>query len=183
MADFATPTDLRHYLGIAHDNLDMGRAKRLLTQSTAIVRGYCRQVIERVTAEAVTLTGRGETTLLLPEIPVISIASITEDAVAVSADDYDLMDGGILRRISGWWGSWTDPSTIVVTYTHGFSPLPQDVREVCLSVAGRGYTHASPSTFGLDGLQEARGFPVSLFLTAEEKDILMPYALPYALTR
>jgi len=185
MADFATPTDLRHFLGIAHENVDMGRAKRLLAQATQLIKDYCRQTIERVANDAVTLIGRGEETLLLPELPVVSIASITEDAVAVPAADFDAASSGVLRRLVGAWGTESDPSTIVVTYTHGFSPLPQSVRAICLSITGRAYSFRQPGieSLALDGLSEARGYWPDMVLTMQEQKALEPYALPYALTR
>lgn len=180
MADFATPTDLRHFLGINHDNLDMGRAKRLLTQATELIRGAARQRIERVTGDVATLIGRGEAVLLLPEQPVVSVTSITVDAVLLAAANYDASEAGVLRRLDGdTWGLHSDPATIVVTYTHGYSPLPQDVRAICLSVAGRAYTFRQPGaeSLALDGLSEARGFAPDMILTVQEQRALAKYAV------
>jgi hypothetical protein len=184
VADFASPTDLRHFLGMNAEGLDMGRAKRLLSQATRLIKAHCHQQIERVAGDVLTLTGRGEVTLLLPEIPVVSVASITEDGVAVTAAEYDLdLGNGILRRLSSTWGRAGDPSVIVVTYTHGYQPIPQEVREVCEAVAGRAFTHASASTMTLDGLQEGRGWAVGMMLTEDECNSLDDYSLPYALSR
>lgn len=179
MTDLASPTDLRHFLGINHSNLDMGRAKRLLSQASELIRGYCKQEITQVTGDTATLTGRGEPELLVPEQPVVSVASITEDGVAVPASDFDCSSAGVLRRLFGVWGLESDPSVIVVTYTHGYSPVPQDVRAVCLAVAGRAYTFREPGrdSIALDGLQEARGFSPDMVLTLQEQRSLTPYAV------
>jgi hypothetical protein len=39
------------------------------------------------------------------------------------------------------WGGWGGPkATVVVTYSHGYEVIPDDIKGVCLSAAARAFT-------------------------------------------
>jgi hypothetical protein len=67
-------------------------------------------------------------TLLLPWRPKIAVASVTENAVALTADtDFRLLDGGLLQRLCGGQPTpWTPCWTVVANLTAGWS-LPDGV--------------------------------------------------------
>lgn len=85
--------------------------------------------------------GGGPAPLLLAVYPVISIASVTEDDVALETSDWraDISTGFLFRKDSA--GDLTDwsASKIVVAYSAGFAAIPDDVANACIEIVKRRY--------------------------------------------
>lgn len=65
--------------------------------------------------------------LLLPwRAPIVSITSVVENGITLAATDYQLLEGGVLRRLSGDDEIEWSPLKIVVVYVAGWS-LPSGV--------------------------------------------------------
>jgi len=110
--------------------------ERAITEATAAIRNYCHQYIELVSGDEITLDCAGGTRLFLPELPVVSVASVVEDDEALTVDDdYKLGQWGILHRVSRDWEAGIQ--IVTITYTHGYATLPDDVVAVCARAAGR----------------------------------------------
>lgn len=80
----------------------------------------------------------GEPAIVLRQSPVISITSVTESLVALSALDYTLdAASGILYRgsTSSYWQRWTTGrNSVSVTYVAGYTDPPRAARMVALSI-------------------------------------------------
>lgn len=154
MADMlATPADLASLLGLELVDLDAPRATLLLECATAVIQAKVGQRIIEVVGDAVVLdldgTDRGQY-LVLPERPATAVASVAVGALPVS--DY-LLSRNRLWRASGWRSTLVaypaQPSTVAVTYTHGYPAGHQRLqlgRSAALSMARGSYDNTAGAT-------------------------------------
>lgn len=148
MADpFITPQDLVDYLGVG------GTADPGMLIATDSACDICRTIAEQTFNRGTTtyvLDGTGNDSLLLPDLPVNSVGTVTVNGTAVT--DYTLSSNGILyrgtvsasssyaRQWPGWMREWPQGrQNVTVTVDHGYAEvdLPRDVRIVALSIAAR----------------------------------------------
>lgn len=144
MVQFARVQDVADFLRITIDPADTG-VLRALTESSAVIQNYTHQTLELVEDDEITIdVGPCQKKIFLPELPVVSVASVVEDDEALTAgreEDYLLGADGILHRMSGYWREGVQ--ILVVTYTHGypldydFDGWPDDIRGVCTRMAAR----------------------------------------------
>lgn len=143
MANFAAIADIEAFLQVGISTAtQIASAERALTAATAAIRNYTKQHIEQVTGDDVTFDGHGGTKLFLPELPVVSVSEVVEDGeTLVEGTDYQLGAHGILHRLGGdvWAAGFQN---ITVTYTHGYSTIPDDIVDVCTRAAARVYQMA-----------------------------------------
>lgn len=135
-----TVTDIENFLlvTIHTDAAKNASALRAIDEATEAIKNYCHQVIELVAGDAITLDCVGGTKIFLPQVPVISVASVVEDGEAlVVTDDYILGQYGILHRVDDDWA--TGIQIVTLTYTHGYATIPDDVVGVCTRAASRAY--------------------------------------------
>lgn len=140
MADFATVTDVANFLQVSISTGEQAAAaKRALTEASQAIRNYCRQHLELVEDDEITLDAKGGTRLFLPELPVIEVSEVIEDGETLTADeDYKLGAHGILHRLGG--ARWAKGVQIIqVTYSHGYAELPDDIVAVATRAASRAY--------------------------------------------
>lgn len=147
MPTFASTADLGAVLGEELVGARLTQAVLALELATTQIQVWTRQRIERVVDDTITLAGTSSWELELPERPVISATVTGVDGVEIDEGSYRLFEG-ILVRPGGWAGSaiysanWPTntgyPSTVEVTYTHGYDPIPDDIRAVCIQLAARG---------------------------------------------
>lgn len=154
MAAFCTVDDLEAFLQviIADDNVS---ALAAIAAASAAIQNYCRQVLAEVEDDALTLTVPAyRRTVLLPEQPVTAVASVVEDGTTLTVGtDYQWARSGLLTRIGRPWASgWQG---VVVTYTHGYATIPDDLKSVCIQAAARAYRAGlgSAVTAGVPGIQ------------------------------
>lgn len=124
MADqLCAPEDLASLL---ESDLDAYKANMLVECATAVVQsvtGRPPQRIVQVVDDVVDdLMGTTAAWLQLPQRPVTEVSSLTIDDgdELVAGTDYKRF-GSRLWRACGWAECWTEPSTIAVTYTHGYA--------------------------------------------------------------
>lgn len=150
MAQFCSVQDVETFLQI---EVDETSATQAIEQATAIIQNYCAQTISYVEDDEVTLDVLGETQkIILPELPVVEIASVVEDDEELDEDEYTLGQYGILWRVGQ---NWTPGIGIVtVTYTHGYETIPDDIRAVCTRIAARIYQAGlqAKETAGVPGI-------------------------------
>lgn len=132
----ATVQDLETRLGSQVP--DAQQAAATLADLSALVRAYTGQHLTAVTDDAVTLDGEGSAVLLLPEVPVTAVSSVTVDGETLDADGYTWSVNGVLRRIGGVWAA--KHRSVAVTYSHGYDTVPDDVVAVLMSAAKRRQT-------------------------------------------
>lgn len=147
MAAFASTDDLGDLLGETLTGARLAQATAILDLATAQIQGWTRQRLERVVDDTIVLPGGTGWELELPERPVVEATVTAIDGVVPVVGSYRLV-GTTLIRPGGWagpglysanWPAWTGyyPPVVEVTYTHGFDPIPDNIRMACLQVAAR----------------------------------------------
>lgn len=164
MTDFIGVDDLATFMSADASSLDAALASLAISAAQAVVRNYLGQTITHVTDDDVFLDGTGKPWLRLPQRPVISVESVTENGTSVSTDDYLLRDAYLLRadRHSRWC---MGNRNIEVVYTHGYDTaaldsdtsdsdfdathVPADISLVALILARRFYEKAQTGEQGI----------------------------------
>jgi hypothetical protein len=105
--------------------------------ASATVRNYCRWHIAPSITDVLTLDGTGAMVLPLPSLHVTDVAEVTEVGTVIT--DYEWSARGLLRRSGGLWPAcWR---SVVVTLTHGYEDIPEDVAVVAYAVARQSLTN------------------------------------------
>jgi len=153
MAAFATVSDFATFLQRDLSAPDTATAEMLLDSATQAIKDEVGQTIEVVT-ETVTIYGDGRELLLLPQIPVTAVTTVTVGGVAwVNNTNFIWERNGILAALidtQGLLGAWTWRKAVVVNYTHGYTPIPKSLQSLCLSLAAR--SMASPMSVSSESI-------------------------------
>jgi hypothetical protein len=131
---FATTTDLALVLGREVDAEDPA-ALAALDAATAVVQAVTGQRLEAVAGDTITLDGSGTRVLLLPEIPVTDVVSVSLDGTELDSADYQWSADGYLRRTNAVWSN--DLRNVEVEYDHGFATIPTIVVSITAKLAAR----------------------------------------------
>lgn len=180
MADLFTLSDLAAYL---QKDLDTASATIAQQKAQALVRRYCRQNINSQTYTAVGLQIREATGIAsrdmrltasriprlwsdplcmrLPQRPVTAIASVVINSITLTQDVDWAWDGAspqvLLSRVPWKSSSFQAWPVAFVTYTAGYTTVPDDVAAVALAVAGRMYDNPRGiRTRAIDDASETR---------------------------
>lgn len=122
MADMlATEGDLQKLI----PSVGLDTATVVLEAATAVVQDAAGQRIVRVVGDVASILGTIESWLQLPQQPVITVTAVALDGAAVT--DYR-KHGSRLWRRDGWQANLYEPSTVEVTYTHGYGPTDQQLQ-------------------------------------------------------
>jgi len=113
----ATAADLRALLDADETSLPDAKADVILRIATGAVQAVAQQDIVLSLDDSVTLMGTTEAWFDLPQIPVVSVTSVTLDGVAVT--DFKHVGNRLWRR-SGWAACSYEPSAVDVVYSHGY---------------------------------------------------------------
>jgi hypothetical protein len=154
MADkFCTIEELELFLqlDISSSPEAVASAEQMIEDVTAAIRNYTNQQISEVVGDTITIDGPGKKRIFLPELPITEITSVIEDGDTLTqATDFILGQFGILYRLGGY--NWSDGyNNIDITYTHGYSTIPLDIKSVCIRGASRIF-QASLRSKEFDGL-------------------------------
>lgn len=109
--------------------------QQALDSALAAVRSYCGWHIATSVTETVNvwaLDGRG---VVVETLNLTGVTSVVQDSVTVDPASYTFEPYGVIRRTVG--GYFSTLTRVAVTFTHGYSALPDDVREVVLTLAQR----------------------------------------------
>jgi hypothetical protein len=128
----ADPAELATWLGRDEDDPKLLAALRAASRR---FRGAVGHLVTLVTDEVVTLDGNGRESLLLPVWPTVAVAGVLLDGQeVVDGTDFAWSDAGMLRRLGG--ERWPDRLRCVqVTYTHGWTDVPEDIQEAVIDQA------------------------------------------------
>lgn len=116
---------------------------------------YIDQDLFLVKDDQVTFDAKPTYRIFLPQLPVVSIASVYENGELLTVDDdYKLGADGILWRIGRKWAGGIQ--NVVVTYTHGYADdsIPQIIKTIATRAASRAYQSGlrSSETDGVIGI-------------------------------
>ena len=154
---FVGTEDLGNYLRLELDDTD-DLGVIAVNAACDTVRSYLGQQVDLVSGDAVNLDGSGTDALLLPELPVVEITSVTtydadgndEEPLTVD-EDYRIGTGGILWRIPRYNVWPLGHANIAVVYSHGYDTsissgsgdcyggVPSDIRLIAVQLAARIY--------------------------------------------
>lgn len=170
-----TGQELADHLGITYDGED-DQLAQAVTMATGVVKAVTHQDFESQTyTDTVLPVSVGDKTVRLPQRPVTAVSSVTlPDAGALTVDEGYEWDG--LSHTVRILASWEETAT--VTYTAGYETVPDAVKAVILSIAGRLYNNAlSVQSERIDdyAVTYGAGSP-GLGVTAYERLILAEYA-------
>lgn len=200
---FATTDDLAAFLNRDFDAGQTAQAQMFLDGATAAIRSEASQRFTREESTAL-LAGGWDVDLELPERPVVEVAAVKVNGIVLHTGDFEWNTRQLMRRgsligvpIGGTdqWGRrpgaalgysmhWGGPaSTIEVTYVHGFDPIPDDIRTVCLQAAARpivnpdGLQAESLGAYSATYARNGSGGPTVLLDDIERK-IVRRYRIP-----
>ncbi|MEU6437427.1 hypothetical protein ABZ874_24260 [Streptomyces albidoflavus] len=144
LPSLVTVAELAALLGRTFTPAQETQAQALLDQASSVVRAYVRQDLTRATSTLTVSMRRADPVLhrcgglvTLPQRPVVDIASVSVGGV--STQDWWQEGQEILLRS----GSWSSPPAahrpprVTVTYTHGFDPVPGDIKAIVAQAANR----------------------------------------------
>jgi hypothetical protein len=137
---FATSADFEERIGVELTADEHRRAAGLLAKASDLIRAETGQTISLVEDDPLTLRGFYGVDLMLPERPVVGVASVTVGGVTLDAAGYYLQGNDLIRWGTAGWpqsGFGNSRSDVVVTYTHGYEEIPGDIHAVCLEMVAR----------------------------------------------
>lgn len=147
--------DTKESLGIAsgvttHDNL----LKRKINQATEMIEGYCKRRFKETTYADEQYDGTSSNQLILRQYPVSTTASFTlsERNTTLNDDDWTTIDSdlyfidynaGVIDGKVTFLRQWNLYKT---TYTAGYSTIPSDLAEACVTLACFLYENSTSGT-------------------------------------
>lgn len=207
MSAFATADDLATALGRTLSTEQTEQVDLLLDLATAVIKSWTRQDIEKVEGDTVLLPGTWGPDLDLPQSPVLAVSAVSFNGVALGDGEWTWNERNLIRRgfgarafdyppgafvadptlidwplqQSGFW-HWGGPAaTIEVTYDHGYDPVPDDVRAMCLSLSIRAFVNPAGAVMERIGSYEitydqaARARAAGMALTTDDQQALRKY--------
>lgn len=149
----ATTADLAVLQGRALSGPEEEQAQLMLDLASGAVRSYLRQDISHATTTLTVLLQRADRRMphsygcggqiRLPQRPVHEVASVK--VAGVATHDW-WWEGETLLLRSGLWlqpPAAHGPPQVEVVYTHGWDPVPADIRSVVLQAANRSMVNPS----------------------------------------
>lgn len=179
--------------------LDPAQAAMAIRRASARVRKYARQQFTLVENETITLPGNGRI-LRLPQRPIIvddTHPLTIVELFGISNEEYAALEGRDFTRIGieltrgeQWWAPtrlmgwpWLRPQGIWaqrvrVTYSHGYTEVPDDVVDIVLDLAQMNMTN--PQGLRSESIDDySRTFASETIggalLTADHKEALRQY--------
>ena len=134
---FATVSDLATHLRTDLSAEDTATATQALELATAFIKVYTGQDIEVVDNRVQVFRAKDTRTLVLDQIPVRAIDSVTVDTVAFTDYDVDLPSGIIIRNDDYGATAWITFEKVQVTYDSGYTVIPVALKMICLQMAAR----------------------------------------------
>ena len=155
MTAFATHDDLAARLGLTLTSGMQTRADTLLELASDVIRNEVKQQIGLVADDEITIPGTTDERILLPERPVVSVASVVLNGHELGQGTDWYLEGDEIARVPasmtlgvgglldteyvfplGTGFGWEEQS-IVITYTHGYATVPALVKAIVLEMVVR----------------------------------------------
>jgi hypothetical protein len=142
----ATVDDLTMRLGRPLTVAESSRVDALLSDSSALIRRYCRRDFLFHAGDVKSLKA-SDSTIKLPGRPIVAVNSVTAVSgnptipdIPITWYTFDKIDevtiieaaaSGIINLPEAWYMGGVFPGTFDVNYDHGYSEYPSEVVAVC----------------------------------------------------
>ena len=103
-----------------------------INTATLAIEHYCNRTFASTVYTAEKYDGNGMDTLYLKQYPITAVSAITVNDSALTTDDYEV-DTQSLYKSSGWVQGRRN---IAVTYTAGYSTMPEDLVMAATRIVG-----------------------------------------------
>jgi hypothetical protein len=139
--DLVLIADVKAYLGGDLQSNDDGVLARLITAASAFFTTACaRPILQQTYSEL--YDGAGSRRLHLRNAPVIALASLTIDGIAIPpAPSFGqagwVLNGSVISLNAHWFSRGS--ANVAVTYTAGYATPPADVAEAVMELVGLRY--------------------------------------------
>ncbi len=138
MASLILVSDYKQYAGITSNKFDT-QISTLVDVVSAIIKTHCnRSFIDHVTTDKIEYFNSGGDSLLVEEVPIISVTSLKirsnpiEPYVSLTEDSDYIVEEGVITRIDSSTGSNkllpSGPRSVELTYRAGFATVPSDLK-------------------------------------------------------
>lgn len=181
----ASTSQFAEFRHVSHDPSDVF-ALRALEDASELIRSLCRQTLSLVEDDEVELEGNWTHRLFLPERPVRAVSNVRiiydyGYILDVPVTGYRFNHQGRMKLYTWHWGG--EDATVLLTYTHGYSPVPGDLSAVTMKIALRRLqnpTEVISEAIGAHSVQYAattlpRVGGGATGLTAEEQSVIRRY--------
>jgi hypothetical protein len=180
--EFATPQELKDYLGVNNANSDSVLTS-LLTQISAAIRQYISRDVYPVGSFSVVLDGNGRSVINVADFPIISISSMSIDGVTVPARATPKGCGYVFDSSRVMLQGYTftrGMANVSLSFTAGFSVIPADLKLACLEWAGTAFKErdrlgVSEKTFTNETTKFNTDIPKKVRATLEQWKAVVPY--------
>ncbi len=134
MATFASPVEFFTFAPDPDSSSEhVAAVQQSLEIATQAIKDYTEQDIEAVTGRIETFRTRSCTSsLILSQLPVTAVTSVTTNTVAFSPYAVDLKTGILSRTDST---TWITNDVVIITYNSGYSTIPFSIRGICMRLA------------------------------------------------
>ncbi|RBO82072.1 hypothetical protein [Nocardia puris] len=136
MAPLVSATELGQWKQL--DALDTDAANLAVAGASGMVRAWCGGwSISQETVTGAVLDGPGSRSLWLPTLRLTAVSSVAVNGETLTVGtQYDWTGYGKLIHRGCWPNT---PRSITITYTHGWNPVPDEVKTATLIMAGMLY--------------------------------------------
>lgn len=191
---FASTDEFAARIGLLLTDAEKTRATTLLTLATGLIQDEAKQTISLVTDDTLARLGTTDERILLPELPVVSIASVTLNGVLLSEGGAwyqvgnELVSAPGIVIISGvsiddefgrgfGRGFGSESQTLEIVYTHGYADIPQSLKAICMEAVVRVWVNPGAVAREQVGntmtvYDNMRSSPAGLLLTDAEKHVI-----------
>ena len=141
-ADLTTLSDLKAWLSIPlSTTTDDALLTRLITAASKYIQSWLNRTIASATYNE-TRDGNGGTRMLLGNYPVTGVAALSIDGIAISPSAGPGQPGYVFNQYSisliGYRFT-RDYSNVAITYTAGYSSVPQELAQACIEMISLRY--------------------------------------------
>lgn len=142
MADLTTLAKAKEWLGIpVSQTTDDALLARLVTAASEYIQKWLsRSLASQSYTEK--RNGNGKTMMMLRNYPIVSVASVSINSVAISPASGPTSSGYQFDQDTIWLNGYDfgkTPLGVTVQYTAGYAATPPEVEQACLELIGLRY--------------------------------------------
>lgn len=186
MSALCALADVKNYLGITDTSQD-ALINALIPQASAQIENYCNRTFAQASYSE-TRNGNNASSMFLRQVPIVSVASLSVDGVAIAASPDPQTFGYVFDEDTIYIrGCRSGAPTrfergvqnVAISYSAGFSAIPADVAQACIELiawkrAKRNRIDKRSETLGQ---QQTQAYDLS-DMPASVKSVINSYRIP-----